>query len=335
MAAGEARAVWQRTANRYFIQDDAIKAPKLACCSSISSLISNVETKPVNSASVDDSYPFPDGKSFDSNLESDSKWWIQLQPDYMHQRGLSSEQFNPLDLESRNLQQFIQNQYGNVTSINSLSSKRSYEFVEMDYVELPWWQMAEKDDFCSFDSNRSHVLIENSDHNWPVHTGLESQKFKYGQNAISCGRPHHDASKTKILEALCHSQTRARKAEFAAKKACTEKEHAIKLVFRQASQLFAYRQWIYVLQLEKLCYQIRNKKGDQMLSVTPVSPSKIGNLNKNLKKVASAKGKRARTKHGFGRHEHDLSKYAVIFMVGLGIVGAGLVLGWTVGWMLI
>ena len=36
MAAAEARAVWQRTANRCFVQEDAKRAPKLACCQSSS-----------------------------------------------------------------------------------------------------------------------------------------------------------------------------------------------------------------------------------------------------------------------------------------------------------
>jgi len=37
MAAAEAGAVWQRTANRCFVQEDAKRAPKLACCQSSSS----------------------------------------------------------------------------------------------------------------------------------------------------------------------------------------------------------------------------------------------------------------------------------------------------------
>lgn len=64
-----------------------------------------------------------------------------------------------------------------------------------------------------------------------------------------------DPCKAKLLEALCHSQTRARVAENAAKQAYTEKEHILKLFFRQASQLFAYKQWFKILQLENLLLQ--------------------------------------------------------------------------------
>lgn len=296
------RAIWQRSANRYFIQEDAKRAPKLACCPSTSSLLSEIDTKPVNIPDLNDSlisFPLSNDKSVYSNLSSDSKWWLQLQPDYIHQRGFTSEQVN--SFESRNSHQFVENQDGR--SINSLS-KESYEFVEMDK---------------------------------PMNRGSKPQKIKCNQNAISeaelqrvTSKPitEVDSSKSKILEALCHSQTRAREAENAAKKAYEEKEHVIKLLFRQASQLFAYRQWVYLLQLENLCYQIKNDTRNQI-------PFKSGKSHKNPKRVAPAKGKRTRTRHIFRRFGHDIGRYAVVFVVGLGIVGAGLLLGWTVGWMLI
>lgn len=309
-----ARAVWQRTANRLFIQEDAKRAPKLACCPSTSSLLSKVDTKPDNTTYVDESFDLFNEKYSYSNVSSDSKWWLQSQADYMHQRGLSFTN------------QFVENQDG--SSVNSMS-KDSYEFVAMDSAELPWWQMAERDDFASFVSKNSLNINENWDLSRPMHTGSISkpEKIKCCQNAIS-RVPEIDSSKSKILEALCHSQTRAREAENAAIKAYAEKEHVIKLLFKQASQLFAYRQWVYLLQLENLCYQLKNNNSN------PKS-SKSVNLHKNLKKVPPIKRKRTRTRRGFGRYEQNIGKYAVVFAVGLGIVGAGLLLGWTVGWMLI
>lgn len=322
-----ARAVWQRTANRYFIQEDAKRAPKLACCPSTSSLLSKLDTKPDNSTYVNDSFALLDDKSSYSNHSCDSKWWLQSQPDYTNQRDLSltNEQVNAL--EGRNPHQFVENQ--DDSSITSMS-KESYEFIEMDSVKLPWWKTTEKDDFASFDSKKSHNFVTNSDLTKPMQTSSIPKPemiIKCSENRIS-RTPEMDSSKSKILEALCHSQTRARVAENAAKEAYEEKEHVIKLLFRQASQLFAYRQWVYLLQLENLCYQIKNNKSN------PIS-SKNGKLHKNLKKVAPSKGKRTRTKRVVGRYEHDIGKYAVVFVVGLGIVGAGLFLGWTVGWMLI
>ncbi|KAI7746841.1 LOW QUALITY PROTEIN: hypothetical protein M8C21_017590 [Ambrosia artemisiifolia] len=104
-----------------FIQEDAKRAPKLA---SISSAVSKIEVKPVEHADFNDSFPVSDDKSVYSSLESDSKWWLQLQPDYIYQRGLTSEkQVNP------NPHQFVKNQDGSINSVDSMSSKESYEFM--------------------------------------------------------------------------------------------------------------------------------------------------------------------------------------------------------------
>lgn len=133
------------------------------------------------------------------------------------------------------------------------------------------------------------------------------------------------------MDALRHSQTRAREAETAAKQAYAEKEHILKLFFRQASQLFAYKQWFQLLQLEALYFQIKNS--DQPISTLfpvalPWTPNRGRKLRKSMQKAA--KGKRGKQ----SRPKHDTSKYAVAFALGLGLVGAGLLLGWTVGWML-
>ena len=138
-------------------------------------------------------------------------------------------------------------------------------------------------------------------------------------------------TKAQLLEALCHSQTRAREAEKAAKQAYAEKEHVIKLFFKQASQLFAYKQWFQMLQLEALYVQIKNS--EQPVStffpvVLPWTPYNGRKLRKSWKKTGKGKrGKRAQPRP-------DINKYAVAFALGLSLVGAGLLLGWTVGWML-
>lgn len=135
------------------------------------------------------------------------------------------------------------------------------------------------------------------------------------------------------MTALCHSQTRAREAEKAAKQAHAEKEHILTLLFRQASQLFAYKQWFQMLQLETLYIQIKNK--DPQISalfpvVLPLRSHKGRKLKKSLDR--SPKGKRVKQE----RPSHGIMKYGVAFALGLGlvVVGAGLLLGWTVGWML-
>lgn len=140
-----------------------------------------------------------------------------------------------------------------------------------------------------------------------------------------------DPSKAQLLEALRHSQTRAREAEKAAEQAHREKEHIVSLFLRQASQLFAYKQWFHMLQLENLYSQIKNKDRplSNLFSVTiPWTPYKPKKQRKSWQKAS--KGRRGRR----SLPRYDISKYAVAFALGLSLVGAGLLLGWTIGWML-
>ncbi|XP_011084518.1 uncharacterized protein LOC105166752 isoform X1 [Sesamum indicum] len=132
-----------------------------------------------------------------------------------------------------------------------------------------------------------------------------------------------DLSRTELLEALCHSQTRARKAEKLAQEACDEKDHVINLFFQQASCLFAYRQWLRMLQLETLCLHLRSR--DQLTSFTPPA---IRSKNMTIRR------NRARgPKKKLGKHRCHINKYAIAFAVGLSLAGAGFLVGWTIGWL--
>lgn len=131
-------------------------------------------------------------------------------------------------------------------------------------------------------------------------------------------------STPQLLEALCHSQTRARKAEEAAQKAFAEKEHIVTLFFRQASQLFAYRQWLQMLQLESVYIQIKNGT----LPTTDLLPEILSWVpQKGKTKTKGAPPKTRKRRHGKCRS-------AVALAVGFGLVGTGLLLGWTMGWLL-
>ncbi|KAI4337985.1 hypothetical protein L6164_016344 [Bauhinia variegata] len=129
---------------------------------------------------------------------------------------------------------------------------------------------------------------------------------------------------SELLEALCHSQTRAREAENAAQQAYNEKEHILSLFFRQASQLFAYKQWLQLLQLENLCLQLRNKNQPLLNLLSAAHRGK--ELSKSHCRAARRKKKNSKRRHG-------IRKCAFAFAVGLGLAGAGLLLGWTMGWM--
>lgn len=103
MAAAEARVIWQRTANRCFMQEDAKRAPKLAYCQSSNSGSKQVDagtTIPEDGRDppVSGFIPFNREPSLD-NLPSNTRWWLQLQPSYVFLKGLSCEEVNALETE--------------------------------------------------------------------------------------------------------------------------------------------------------------------------------------------------------------------------------------------
>lgn len=160
-------------------------------------------------------------------------------------------------------------------------------------------------------SDAGHLLSDTEKVYCTDHTCSHTTKDSPENRQTSDSNP----SRAQLLEALRHSQTRAREAEIAAQKACNEKEHIVKLFFRQASHLFAYKQWLHMLQLESLCLQLRIKE-HQISTLFPLLPW-----------MPLSKEKKKKKKCGF-------CKYALAFAFGLGLAGAGLLLGWTVGWLL-
>ncbi|XP_017237384.1 uncharacterized protein LOC108210558 isoform X2 [Daucus carota subsp. sativus] len=153
-----------------------------------------------------------------------------------------------------------------------------------------------------------------------------------------------DLTKTQLLEALCHSQTRAREAEKAARQAYDEKEHIVKHFFMQASHLFAYRQWLQMLQIETLCLQHQTNIDESLLhtsnNVEGLQPKNNYDESMSAKLPGllavsgdDRKGKKARrkaTKRG-GIPNYKLRRSIVSFALGLSLAGAGLLLGWTLG----
>ncbi|CAH8358575.1 unnamed protein product [Eruca vesicaria subsp. sativa] len=122
-----------------------------------------------------------------------------------------------------------------------------------------------------------------------------------------------DLSNAQLLEALWHSQTRAREAEKAAREACAEKERLMTIFLRQASHLLAYKQWVKLLKMEATYQQMKMEDQEHIKGV-------------NLKKKRKQKGKRNRMGE-IGR------RYMMAFALGFSLIGAGLFLGWTVGWL--
>lgn len=438
MAVAEARAAWQRTANRCFVQEDAKRAPKLACCPSSSSSSSSVD--PASSSSSSKQVDVPDHPTtgfmplnkvpLNSNLTPDTKWWLQLQPNYGYQKGFPHEQINPLEKEMlettlkdgttettvkpsevsswsgqdstntndtlccKNLDEFLlpgdMKKSCESKQSSELSFDSEFSWIRVEKTE-PWWRTADRYELASLVAQKSLEHIENCDlprpqktqvttepfacigsvdHNGSFRSSLDlkAQNCSYSDTTVNAWggstfgsakrtsveegfsifdkrlsyntarkdmretRTEVDSSKAQLLEALRHSQTRAREAENAAKQAYAEKEHIIQLFFRQASQLFAYKQWFQLQQIETLYLQIKNKKEQPISTLVPAVIPWMPYKARKMRKGWSKSGKVRKSKRISPRY--NISRYAVVFALGLSLVGAGLLLGWTVGWML-
>ncbi|WOK99872.1 hypothetical protein Cni_G08584 [Canna indica] len=471
MAAAEARAAWQRTVNRCLVQEDAKRAPKLACCPS-----STPQNDPNNGiAPSTQDYPVLNFMPLNRNamkniLSPETKWWLQLQPNFGYQKDFICEQTSSFEIEVdekdtettapktkldeeslpvdsidmvlKKEESFLEShcvvstafmKCGSETMVKDInitnsslqhSVKQKIDMVDslikeeqlLDFKSVdriitkkpekycfnlatpwsgtnksePWWRIADQDELSLLVAQKSMEHIENCDLPKPtqivnVATGPLSSpqnldthgtfKSSFGRkptagicNVHEClnntyytssggsndknfssgragfvlhdseklqsfsrvpkneqpetnQRSKNDPTRVQLLEALCHSQTRARKAEMAAQKAYDEKEHIIKLLFREASHLFAYKQWLQMLQLERLCLQLKIKN-DHSIPVLPWMPLEEKLFSKD--KVAS-KGRK--------RHKCKICKYTFLFALGLGLVGAGLLFGWTIGWL--
>ncbi|XP_006659382.1 uncharacterized protein LOC102700820 [Oryza brachyantha] len=160
----------------------------------------------------------------------------------------------------------------------------------------------------------------------------DAQDFSRGINAEpqSNRMYQNPAERAQLLEALCHSQTRAREAEMAGKKAQSEKDDIIKLLFRQASHLFACKQWLKMLQLENICLRLIHKE-HQIATIIPGVPwmTLKKKTTPDQERESGARNKGRKQKNGGGGFFD-----AILLAVGFGIAGAGLLLGWTFGWLL-
>lgn len=101
MALSEARAAWQRTANRCFVQEDAKRAPKLACCPTVPSSIKHTDTGATSAfggQDVSSKIFVPSNLNVScSNLSPSSKWWLHMQPNCGYQKDLMDEHFSSVE----------------------------------------------------------------------------------------------------------------------------------------------------------------------------------------------------------------------------------------------
>ncbi|KAL8534576.1 hypothetical protein ACS0TY_010552 [Phlomoides rotata] len=224
-----------------------------------------------------------------------------------------------------------------------LCSDLDSHWIGVEKIE-PWWHAVDKDDLASLISQTSSHCIRNCDH-----PGVQSMHFEQNGSMGSVQQESDqnfrdsfintnvdssdtqessgDLSRAQLLEALCHSQTRAREAEKLAQKACDDKDHVVNLFFQQVPYLLAYRQWIRLLQLETLCLQLSSK--DQLfapLSSLPWVRNKGVTMRKN-RCSGAAKSKPS-------KQRCNVRKCVFAFAIGLSLAGAGLFVGWTIAWLI-
>lgn len=182
--------------------------------------------------------------------------------------------------------------------------EKLFSGMESEWIGIkkkePWWRKADLNDL---------VLLKSLEHfdncDLPLPQTSKTKKWLVGDRGLASLNPEKDKyknsqlSKAELLEALCRSQRRAREAEKAADEACYEKEHVITLFLKQASQIFAYKQCLYILHLEN---QLSH------LIYTPFPNSTKRQLPNTMNKSVGE------------------------FLLGLALVGAGVLLGWTLGW---
>lgn len=153
-------------------------------------------------------------------------------------------------------------------------------------------------------------------------------------------------------EALCHSQTRAREAERVAAQALKEKEKLVNLLFREAYTSRTYKHLFQILETENMRLKMhrRNESGiwmeDTFLDPCFTLKSFANSRWKHIGKRASRK----RMRHHLytlwqskGRDRGWIFEGNVVvgctiglaFALGLSVVGAGLMIGWSMGWILL
>ncbi|KAL0732214.1 hypothetical protein Bca4012_008423 [Brassica carinata] len=326
MGAAEVRALWQRRASRCFLvhEDVTMPPPRLSCC----------HHQQQHSSSSSGKNSFSSGDS--SDFSSDTKWWLK------GSSGFDEEIANSF-LQDTKLQQFV-----DLTGISKEKEVEDYSFIsKKDVATTPWWRSTtDQDELALFVSTRSvdhhiqncdlpppqklHKSIHCTSGERGFHTAVKSpwkqgawsdrfersSSYSSGSNSTdskNTSPKSDDLSKAQLLEALRHSQTRAREAEKAAKEACAEKDRLITVLMRQAGQILAYKQWIKLLEMESLYLKMKRKEdeGEQ---------EQIEGMNLKKRKQR-------------GKKKGEIGRYMMAFALGFSLIGAGLLLGWTVGWL--
>lgn len=153
-------------------------------------------------------------------------------------------------------------------------------------------------------------------------------------------------------EALCHSQTRAREAEKKVQQAYEQQERLVRLFFREASQSLTYQHWVTSLQIENMWLRkFAPNESLAWLHRSFVDPfSTMGRMSSRSWKALDKDYARRRMEHNLSAmhekdtvdlgesHSNDIvmgCTLGIAFALGLSLAGAGLMIGWSMGWILL
>eukprot|EP01018_Ginkgo_biloba_P028698 Gb_12433 [translate_table: standard] len=143
--------------------------------------------------------------------------------------------------------------------------------------------------------------------------------------------------KSDLLEALRHSQTRAREAEKIATLVFSEKEKLLSLLFREASHLFAYRQWLRLLEIETRQLKSQSRGfplkycNDQSFHPHKISIKK--KLVMEQDNYFSVKCHDRWLNKGQKSDPQNSGFWCLAVTLGISLASAGLILGWSTGWV--
>lgn len=150
-------------------------------------------------------------------------------------------------------------------------------------------------------------------------------------------------------EALCHSQTRARQAEKLAAQALQEREKLARLLFRESWTARTYKQWVQTLELEntwlKMCSgsDMEVWMGKELSDISSTAEQIVISPWKPIGKRSSRKKMHHHLWEGKHHKQGSVPESGVwlrctiglAFALGLSFAGAGLMIGWSMGWILL
>jgi hypothetical protein len=226
-------------------------------------------------------------------------------------------------------------------------------------------KLSPKPSTCHFPKSSQPLAIPALPNTFSPHRGSRSDSSADNRNTSWSGGGGGSISSSPgkgsgpLGEALCHSQTRAREAEKKADQTLQEYKKLSKLFFQEASLSLTYRHWVTSLQAEntRLKMYLKNQQAAAWLQRRFFSPfAALERLSSNHWKNIGKKQARHQTHRHFSAIQPDkdpppgnvAASYrktgagiivgctlGFAFALGLSLASAGLVLGWSMGWIVL